>query len=210
MTKATVWAVCLLSVGGLLALDATRAQSRVAKPGANRVQNAIPKAGGADCASATVVTTPLPYMDSGNTCGAPAAVSDYNNQGTGGPCATYLYPGPELIYRMDLGANNDVTVTLAPVAPADLGVFVVGDCQNTLSCVGFQDVAGGGEMSAVTFEMGQSMCSNETPSRCPGIGAGMYWIYVDSFYASGASSCGNYSLSVSGTIPVELMEFSVD
>ena len=49
------------------------------------------------------VTGPVNWQDAGNTCGQPAVVSDYNNTGTGGPCNTYPYPGPELIYRLDVG-----------------------------------------------------------------------------------------------------------
>ena len=64
-------------------------------------------------------------------------VSDYAS----GPCDSLAYPGPEVIYRMEVGAVNDITVTLSPVNPADLGVFIVSDCANTTSCVGFQDAA---------------------------------------------------------------------
>lgn len=212
-TRATVWAVCLIGAAGLLAVDAVLAQQqRIARPGGRRQQqDVIPKTGGADCASATQVMGMLPYVDSGDTCGAPAVVSDYNNLGMGGPCSTYLYPGPELIYRVDLGMNNDITVTLSPDDPADLGVFVVSDCMDSLSCVGFQDVALGGSESTVTFDAGQAgACSPTEPTVCPAIPAGSYWIYIDSFYGAGAASCGTYTLTVSGTIPVELMEFTVD
>jgi len=181
----------------LFAANAVVAENRVAKPGRTNPNSVILKAGGADCAGATQAVEPWPFMDGGNTCGQPAVVSDYNNTGTGGPCNTYPYPGPELIYRFDVGAGNDVTVTLTPTSPADMGLFVVSDCANTLSCVGFADAVGGGAVSNIAFGV-------------DGLTPGPYWVYVDSFYAAGAASCGDYNLAVSGTIPVELMEFSVE
>ena len=94
-------------------------------------------------------------------------------------------------------AANDVIVTLTPTAPADLGVFVVSDCATPSTCVGFQDSIGGGQVSQVA-------------PGAMGLPAGDYWVYVDSYYATGASSCGNYTMSVMGAVPVELMEFTVD
>jgi hypothetical protein len=36
-----------------------------------------------------------------------------------------------------------------------------------------------------------------------------YYLYVDSYYDAGTTgSCGTYSLTVTGTVPVELMEFT--
>ena len=41
-----------------------------------------------------------------------------------------------------------------------------------------------------------------------GLPTGTYFLFVDSFYATGALSAGAYALSVTGTLPVELLEFS--
>lgn len=196
-SKATLLTIAGSIAVGLLAANAVAAQNRVARPGRSNPNAVVLKAGGADCAGATQAVEPWPFADTDTTCGAASLVSDYNNTGTGGPCNTYPYPGPELIYRYDVGAGNDVTVTLTPTNPADMGVFIVSDCANTLSCVGFADAVGGGAVSTVAFGP-------------DGLTPGSYWVYVDSFYMSGAASCGNYTLAVSGTVPVELMEFSVD
>ena len=43
------------------------------------------------------------------------------------------------------------------------------------------------------------------PDQVP---AGVYYIYVDSYYAIGhPASCGPYTLTAQGTVPVELMDF---
>ncbi len=204
--------ICGALCFGLIAFGAVQAQQRVASPGRSKQPAYAPKNGGADCASATEIGTSLPYTDTGNTCGAPSVVSDYDSfTASGGPCSTYLYPGPEVIYKMDLGDNNDVTVTLTPTDPADLGVFVVSDCADTTSCVGFADFAGGGELAAVTFSAAQTgLCTDTGTILCPAIPAASYYIYIDSFYAGGAPSCGEYQLDVAGTLPVQLMEFSVE
>ena len=196
-SKATLLTIAGTVAVGLFAANAVVAENRVAKPGRTNPNAVVLKAGGADCAGATQAVEPWPFSDTDNTCGKPALVSDYNNTGTGGPCNTYPYPGPELIYQYDVGAGNDVTVTLTPTNPTDMGVFIVSDCANTLSCVGFADAVGGGAASMIAFGP-------------DGLTPGSYWVYVDSFYAAGAASCGDYTLSVSGTVPVVLMEFSVD
>lgn len=195
-------ATTLLQIAGtvavvLFAVDAAVAENRVARPGRTNPNSVVLKSGGADCGSATPAPGPWPFVDTDTTCGKPSLVSDYNNVGTGGPCNTYPYPGPELIYTFSVGAGNDVMIQLAPTNPADMGVFIVSDCANTLSCVGFADAVGGGAVSVVDFMM-------------DGLTPGSYWVYVDSFYAAGAASCGNYTLTIDGIIPVELMEFSVE
>jgi hypothetical protein len=36
-----------------------------------------------------------------------------------------------------------------------------------------------------------------------------YYLYVDSYYDAGSpGSCGTYNLTVTGTVPVELVEFT--
>ena len=48
-----------------------------------------------------------------------------------------------------------------------MGVFVVSDCANTLSCVGFADAVGGGAVSNIAFGL-------------DGLTAGAYWARRDS------------------------------
>lgn len=153
--------------------------------------------GGDNCASPPTTIASVPFSDNtGDTCGDTNDVSDYNN---GAPCNSVVngYPGPDLIYQIQVGTGNDLTFTLTPAA-ADLAIFIVGDCANpAVSCVGFQDSIGGGAVSQVAFG----------PN---GLAPGDYFVYIDSYYAGGGLSCGNFTLDVTGTQPVELIEFGVD
>jgi hypothetical protein len=82
-----------------------------------------------------------------------------------------------------------------PTAPADLGVFLISDCNVGTSCVDFDDIVGGGSIATIS------------PGELP---TGPYYIYVDSYYAAGAPSCGDYTLVVAGILPVELLDFDVE
>jgi hypothetical protein len=201
MTKKAV----LLTLGGLLftvSVGDALAQRREARPGQQpRVRTGVPtKVGGPNCAAATsmdpVSGDMFNFADSDNSCSATNKVDDYNNA-PGGPCNSVDYPGPDLIYRYGItGATNNVSVTLdAVTATADLALFVVSDCPNGTSCIGFEDLIGGGATENVAF-------TNQA--------VGSYWVYVDSYYTSGAQSCGNYTVTLTGTRPVELMDFKVE
>lgn len=198
----TLTAVLTAAIAAVGQVGAEKRRARTAS-GPN-VQKGAPPAGGPDCNNATPVGT-LPFTDTDNSCGAPQVVNDYFNA----VCNSVLYPGPELIYAIDLGASNQVQITLTPTAPADLALFVVDDCDTPTTCVGFLDIIGGGAPEIVA--PGQTV---NVPGfgdvTYPPIGAGTYYIYVDSYYASGPGSCGDYQLQVDGTKPVELMKFAVD
>jgi len=189
----------LLTIVGLvavlaLAFNVAEAKNREAVPG--QVYEYAPnKAGGASCASPNVftVSTASPFQDTGNTCGAPANVTSYQNA----TCNTVPYPGPELIYQIQLFANNNITVQLTP-ASADMGVFMVADCTTPTSCVDFHDAIGPGAVSTIP----RLQAGSFTP--------GTYFLYVDSYYATGTASCGDYTLDVTGDVPVELINFSVE
>ena len=78
---------------------------------------------------------------------------------------------------------------------ADLGVFLISDCNSGTSCVDFDDIVGAGSIATIT----------------PGpLAPGPYYVYIDSYYAAGAESCGDYTLEVSGILPVELLDFDVE
>jgi hypothetical protein len=130
----------------------------------------------------------------GNSCGEDNTLTVYANAS----CAAFDYPGPDVAYRMPVGATNDITsIVLTPTAPADLGVFLISDCTSGTSCIDFDDIVGGGAVATI-------------PSPSP-LAAGAYYIYVDSYYAAGAESCGDYTVQVMGTtLPVELLEFDVE
>jgi len=135
---------------------------------------------GTDC-SAPIPIASTPFIDSNNTCGAPAVAVDYGNVGL---CNPAFYHGPELIYEIDLGAGSDVTATLTPDSGTDLGLFFVSDCSTPTSCVAFADEIGPGNVSTVS----------------PGtLAAGTYYVYVDSFYVDPPLGCGDYTLEITRT-----------
>lgn len=161
------------------------------------VQGAPPMSeplGGPVCALEGNVTEPLTWIGSGNTCSDDNTISVYANAN----CPAFDYPGPDLAYRMAVGPTNDITsIVLTPTSPADLGVFLISDCTVGTSCIDFEDIVGGGSVSSIN-----------SPSP---LASGAYYIYVDSYYAAGAESCGDYMLEVNGTmLPVELLEFDVE
>ncbi len=201
MKKSTLLTVTGLALVLVLAVGPTTAQNRERKAGSGDPRGAGVglKSGGPDCATATEIPPSVgdpdvfDYTDSDNSCGGNSAVSDYFSAS----CATVDpgYPGPELIYTFSVGnPPNSANITLTPSA-ADMAVFLVSDCTDTTSCLVFEDQIGGGAVSTVT--------AND-------LAAGQYWIYVDSYYAAGAISCGDYTLRVTGQVPVKLLDFEIE
>jgi len=196
--------VSLVAVMGL-AVDSVAAKTRVAQPGQrSTAMRSQPKVGGPNCASATVVGA-LPWTDTDNTCGAPAVVTDYFSAN----CNTFDYPGPELIYQIELGDANEVQIKLKPAA-ADMGLFLLNDCTDGNSCVGFMDAIGGGAESWVAPGQTVMVPGQSEAQSFPSVPGATYWIYVDSYYQTGALSCGAYTLTVAGDVPVELIDFKVE
>ena len=149
--------------------------------------------------------TPIPstpFSDSsGDTCGNANDVTDYASV----ECNSVLYPGPDVVYQVNIGAgNNSLNFTLTPAA-ADLGIFMVSDCTMGTTCLSFRDTIGGAAASTISQpDLGGA---DSFPEPLP---VGTYYIYIDSYYAGGALSCGPFTLDVTGTLPLELLEFSVE
>jgi hypothetical protein len=149
--------------------------------------------GGGSCATPVEIGS-LPFSDAGDTCGATNTVTNY-----GGTCTLpFSYAGEDEVYRMVVGAGNNVdfSATLGPAG--DLALFLVTTCGNGATCVAnSQDAIGPGagpETIAAT-------------SYAPNT----YFLYVDSYYDAGTTgSCGTYTLNVTGTLPVELLNFNAD
>lgn len=200
----------VLTLVAILALTVNfaEARNRVSRQRVAPPSGSMLRAGGINCASPTVVGTPT-WSDSDNTCSGNNTLEDY---WTGAPnCETYPYPGPELLYQIDLGTANEVQILLEPQT-ADLGVFLLSDCTSGLSCVTFFDAVGGGAPSLIApGQTGVTVPGQPgTFDFAPVSGPGSYYVYVDSYYASGVLSCGSYNLTVTGNLPVELMEFKVE
>ncbi|MEM9594959.1 MAG: hypothetical protein AAGD06_11870 [Acidobacteriota bacterium] len=150
------------------------------------------------CPPTAAVSGPLPYNDTGDTCGNTNDIGAY----PGGSCGTdlpFAYDGEDVIYEVPLGAGNNVTFSADLTgSTGDLALFLLSTCGDGNTCVAHsQDAIGAGN--------GPELID---PANYPD---GTYYLYIDSYYAAGnAGSCGTYALEVTGTLPVELLEFSID
>ncbi len=149
------------------------------------------------CTPAPVITV-LPYTDSGTTCGFTNDLTNY-----GGTCGTALpfpYPGPDVIYAFSTTAGNSVAISASLTgSTGDLALFVIDTtCATAANCNHqSQDAIGVGvgpeNIAAASYSVGD------------------HYIYVDSYYgAPSPASCGTYTLNVTGNLPVELDQFSID
>ena len=167
---------------------------REVQPGDPREDLSETLDGGPSCDAPAEIPT-APFADNGNSCGEPNNAVDYNNFGSGGPCNTVQYPGPDVVYRFVVEDGAQITATLTPTAPADMAIIVATDCDNPMSCIDFEDQIGGGAVSQVALT---------------DLAAGDYFVWIDSYYTAGSQSCGDYLLTVDGDVPAELIEFSVE
>ncbi|HEX4334293.1 MAG TPA: MYXO-CTERM sorting domain-containing protein [Polyangiaceae bacterium] len=146
-------------------------------------------AGGDTCAKATAIAA-LPFVDSaGNDC---AFASDVDNTGAAA-CADLpgTYPGPDAFYEVTLGTGNSVAfdLTMTAGATGDLAIFLIAEasCGAAGKCAASSiDVKGAGQ--------GPERIKTATYP------AGRYYLVVDSSIATGAGSCGAYTLNVTGTL----------
>lgn len=152
--------------------------------------------GGDGCPPGAFVTGPLPWNDTGNTCsGFTNTVTTY-----AGVCTLpFPYGGEDVIYEMTLGAGNTVDFSMDLTgSTGDLVLFILSACGDGNTCVAnSQDSIGAG--------VGPELIAAApyTP--------GTYYVYIDSYYDAGtAGSCGTYDLTVSGTVPAELVSFSAE
>ena len=153
---------------------------------------------GSDGCPPDVFITPLPYSDLGNTCSATNTVTNY----TGGSCGADLpfpYGGEDMIYEITLGAGNSVGFSADLTgSTGDLVLFLLSTCGDGATCLAHsQDSIGPGAGPEVIDPVAYT--------------AGTYYLYVDSYYDAGTNgSCGIYALDVTGTLPAELVSFSVE
>jgi hypothetical protein len=96
------------------------------------------------------------------------------------------------IYSFDLGAGySGVSVTISTTAfTPELGV-IAATCSSSTTCVVDQTVAAAGDVSGTL------------PT---GLTAGTYYIFVANVTDA---ACGAYNVSLAGTLPVKLQNFSV-
>lgn len=156
--------------------------------------------GGDTCATAQTIAA-LPFTDAGTTVGGtntvgalPVGCSDYTT-----------VAGPDKIYLFTTTAGASVSITATPTnATFDPAIYVLSTCGTSATCVTGADATLGGAAETIA---------------ATGFAPGTYGLYVDSFYGAGVGCggqgnilCGDgpYNLSVTGTLPVEVTDFSVD
>lgn len=150
---------------------------------------------GANCPPSMVVTEPLPFVQAGDTCGSPNTISAYS-----GTCTLpFSYAGEDETFLVPLFAGNNVGFEADLTgSTGDLALFLIGTCGDGTTCVAnSQDAIGPGAGPEII----------DPASYTPG----QYYLYVDSYYDAGTpGSCGTYTLTVTGTLPAELLELSID
>jgi len=135
--------------------------------------------------------TPTPDVINGNNCG--------NNLAFGAICANgdTLGGGGMDVYELQLGAGNtgvQFTLTSAAFTP-ELAVTVPGGaCSSSTACDIDQTIAAPGTVGPVGFSVNPEA-------------AGNYFIFVANV---ADAACGAYTLTISGTLPVKLENFSVN
>jgi hypothetical protein len=216
-------AVVLCSVGALRAADdwhyATKADARADRRTPGRAVAAetpplAPDAGGENCGTATVIAAPLPFTDSDDTTGN---TSDVNLLPV--PCSTYaVVDGPDLVYAFTVSAGNSVAFNVTPTnATYDPAIYVLSACGDASTCVvGADACVRSGAVSQPTGCL-DGTADEDLPAQT--YAAGTHAVFVDSFYAAGASCSGQggvqcgagpYTLTVTGTLPVDLQRFGVE
>jgi hypothetical protein len=161
--------------------------------------------GGGGCPTPPVVA-PLPFSDSGTTCGATNSINNYN---IGSACTNlnFPYPGEDEAYAITVGTGHNFTVSATLTgSTGDLALFLIGTCGTGSTCLfTSQDAIGPGVGPENLNQVGAA------PGPITGLASGTYFIYVDSYYAAGsAASCGTYTLNVAGTLPVTLESYGID
>jgi hypothetical protein len=154
---------------------------------------------GGTCPTPPAITS-LPFSDSSTTCSLSNTVSDYNSSAACSANLPFPYPGEDTAYAITVGTGQslDISADLTG-STGDLALFLLGTCGSGASCIDTsQDAVGSG-------------AGPETISTQTGLAPGTYYIYVDSYYAAGnGNSCGSYTLSVAGTLPVQLQSYGID
>jgi len=97
------------------------------------------------------------------------------------------------VIQFDLAATNNVQVTLQSAAfTPELGV-IGSPCSSSTTCIIDQTIAAPGTVGPV-----------QVPQNSP---AGSYFIFVTNV---ADAACGAYNVSLTGTLPVKLENFSVE
>lgn len=167
-----------------------------------------PTAGSDTCAAPTVI----PGIGvGGNFSDGGTTVGNTNTVGTIPIACNGNYTtvaGPDEIYTFTTGPANNATFAVTTTdANYDPSIYILTTCNNGASCVAgsdncFAQNAGGNPCGAV---------SDETIGPVALAGNTQHFFYVDSFYAVGGTrDDGPFNLSITGPLPVELIEFTIE
>jgi hypothetical protein len=139
------------------------------------------------CSTPDATLTGASLQFSGNNCTHNTNFSAIcsNTEGLGG--------GGMDVIQFDLAATNNVQVTLQSAAfTPELGV-IGSPCSSSTTCIIDQTIAAPGTVGPV-----------QVPQNSP---AGSYFIFVTNV---ADAACGAYNVSLTGTLPVKLENFSVE
>jgi len=113
------------------------------------------------------------------------ALNDYDPGA--GVCTASALPGPDAVYRITLGQNEQLDVLVSPVTSGfDAALFLFSGCgENPIVCLAGADAVGSGGEEALSF------LSPE---------AGEYFLVVDSAVAEGMGSSGQFVISAEASV----------
>ena len=123
----------------------------------------------------------------GNNCGNNTSLQNICGNGIG------LNLAGVDIYSLTLGASQSFTFSVATAAFTPQIAIIASPCSSNAACIDQQTIATSGTVTSVTIT---------------GQAAGSYFILVGDS-AGDSPGCGAYNLTLAGTTPVKLQDFSV-
>jgi hypothetical protein len=207
MKKVLLGVIALIAVCGVLTPAVADYYATKADYRQGRVTRgpALPKAGTDDCTSPTSIPS-TPFNDTGDSTGATDSVNGIP-LGCNGIYAQVA--GGDHIYTFDVTAGNSLTFTLSTSSVTyDPSIYILSTCGDGNSC------QIGSDNCFSTQFVQPAGCQGDDSTEvinAPELTAGTYFFYVDSFYPTDnpTSATGPYTLDVTGSLPVELIEFDV-
>ena len=166
------------------------------------------KSGSDGCVAPTPIIT-VDFIDSGDTLGAtndidviPVTCNGYYTR----------VQGPDHIYTFSVTAGNDLDFRLStPSDTFDPSIYVLGMCESGASCPS----GAGADRCRAREEPQPAGCPilDSTETFSYSFAPGDYFLYIDSFYPVGnvdGRASGPYILEVTGSLPVQLLEFTIE
>ncbi len=122
----------------------------------------------------------------GMTSGTTVGYSNEYNDASSSTCTTFVSPGADRVYVIDVPANNRLTVAVTPQAGVDLGVYFIAapatNCVATPTCLGGNDQGGSGATDTAIY--------NNTGATTQQV-----FVIVDSFNPIASGGAGTFTLN---------------